>query len=450
MAGCYHCQATDLPLKACVNCRCVHYCGTACQRADWPAHKPECAQLVEAILGGERETAMPPHLERRQAYLRADALELFRIARQESCGALRALSCLATALRCLRAAWVPLDPLPTAERDELAAAAALSTVEYARAHAAVHLRTAPRRCEAAAARCARRVDALREFASAAGRALAADVWEWCALQLHRLHARVRLQLGEAGAAREQLLRALAISSRRPAGGVRLPRALELWAPRQEALDAAHGSFADLAELARLEAREGGAPAKAGSFYEQAVRAGAGNASCALRREVAMLTHHRLHRTRLEVAAILQANPEIMEAHTRSEVRDEHWDQLVELQVECQRAERQCAASWQELIGQAVAENDAKRWSCAAAPFARFLKLEGKERDAQLLASKVAKLHACGGRCRDVMLAGTVAVAEGRSVELDEGLDAEDECALFDEDVWQSIRSTAILTAELTA
>jgi len=35
-------------LSRCAQCRCASYCSTACQRADWPRHKPECLQLKAA------------------------------------------------------------------------------------------------------------------------------------------------------------------------------------------------------------------------------------------------------------------------------------------------------------------------------------------------------------------------------------------------------------------
>ncbi len=35
-------------LKECSTCRSVRYCGRACQKADWPAHKATCKRLQAA------------------------------------------------------------------------------------------------------------------------------------------------------------------------------------------------------------------------------------------------------------------------------------------------------------------------------------------------------------------------------------------------------------------
>ena len=110
--ACQTCRRADRPLKACLRCRCVHYCGRDCQRTDWPGHKAECEELNSALLGGEREITLPLDAAGRSEILEADVVELVGVARQSSCSSTRALSSYATALRCLRAAALPPAEAP--------------------------------------------------------------------------------------------------------------------------------------------------------------------------------------------------------------------------------------------------------------------------------------------------------------------------------------------------
>ncbi|KAL3893040.1 MAG: hypothetical protein SGPRY_014533 [Prymnesium sp.] len=377
-------------------------------RADWASHRHECHEFASASLGGERETTMPVDFARRFQLLQRDALELLRIARQESCPASRALSCLATSWRCVCASGVTGSALKRAERVELSTVCPLVLVEFARAHASVHIIHNPRRCEAVceSARC--RLQALIKIGSASGAELPACVKDWCELEIARLAGRIQLQLGDETAARKQYGRALVLSSR-PSEGVHVEEGLDVWLPSSIQ---SQSSRPDLSQLARIDARKGDAPIKADSYLNQAIASSSPQEGRELRREIAQLTHFRLHRTRLEVNAIVQQNPEIMEATRRSELRDEHWDRIVELQRDCQSAERQCASMWRQLLEEAVDADDAFGWSRAAAPFARFLKGEGEEREAHVLALKIIKLHVCGGKCRDVRLAGAITTTEG--------------------------------------
>ncbi len=42
-------------MHVCAGCRTARYCGAACQRAHWAAHKPVCKVLKAALAGGSYE-----------------------------------------------------------------------------------------------------------------------------------------------------------------------------------------------------------------------------------------------------------------------------------------------------------------------------------------------------------------------------------------------------------
>ena len=46
---CWFCGATGVPLKKCSVCVVAAYCGAACQKADWKAHKGQCAGLKATV-----------------------------------------------------------------------------------------------------------------------------------------------------------------------------------------------------------------------------------------------------------------------------------------------------------------------------------------------------------------------------------------------------------------
>ena len=51
---CDSCGSDELPLKKCAGCGTVAYCGTKCQVAHWPLHRPACKLRKKEI---EREKA---------------------------------------------------------------------------------------------------------------------------------------------------------------------------------------------------------------------------------------------------------------------------------------------------------------------------------------------------------------------------------------------------------
>ena len=50
-------EAAEPRGKLCSGCRAVRYCGPACQKADWPAHKAACRELVRRKAGAEGSIA---------------------------------------------------------------------------------------------------------------------------------------------------------------------------------------------------------------------------------------------------------------------------------------------------------------------------------------------------------------------------------------------------------
>ncbi|KAJ3072512.1 hypothetical protein HDU98_003451 [Podochytrium sp. JEL0797] len=46
---CGTCKTHTAVLKSCGRCKNVHYCSPACQKADWPRHKPDCSSHLATI-----------------------------------------------------------------------------------------------------------------------------------------------------------------------------------------------------------------------------------------------------------------------------------------------------------------------------------------------------------------------------------------------------------------
>ena len=54
-----HCANPDCEgqgLKTCNRCKRLRYCSVACQRAHWPAHKPECKAPAPKAVTKKKET----------------------------------------------------------------------------------------------------------------------------------------------------------------------------------------------------------------------------------------------------------------------------------------------------------------------------------------------------------------------------------------------------------
>ena len=55
--SCWTCGTTGVPLKKCSVCAVAAYCGAGCQKADWKAHKGQCAGLKAGASGGGSSAA---------------------------------------------------------------------------------------------------------------------------------------------------------------------------------------------------------------------------------------------------------------------------------------------------------------------------------------------------------------------------------------------------------
>ena len=56
--SCWSCGATGVPLKKCSVCAVATYCGAGCQKADWKAHKGQCAGLKAGASGSGSSTTV--------------------------------------------------------------------------------------------------------------------------------------------------------------------------------------------------------------------------------------------------------------------------------------------------------------------------------------------------------------------------------------------------------
>jgi splicing suppressor protein 51 len=56
--ACASCAKTDVHLLLCSGCKLVSYCGKACQKAHWKAHKPSCTPIKK-----EKQASSKPEAE---------------------------------------------------------------------------------------------------------------------------------------------------------------------------------------------------------------------------------------------------------------------------------------------------------------------------------------------------------------------------------------------------
>lgn len=216
----------------------------------------------------------------------------------------------------------------------------------------------------------------------------------------------------------------------------------------------------LVKRANLEPRDNGAASMpaAERLCERAVALAETPAEARrARRELATQCAARLHAWRLEAAAHGAA---VERARSRSEVADDVWDRVVELQQSCQRARNRCQAIWPEILAEAVEADDAGCWSRSACRYARFLSAEGSAecaREGKRLAGRVLDVHACGRRCADACLAFAIASSEtGGPVAADfadgatPSAAAEAECTQLAAEGWRATRERERMQRELQA
>jgi len=101
--------------------------------------------------------------------------------------------------------------------------------------------------------------------------------------------------------------------------------------------------------------------------------------------------------------------------------------------------------------QALDADDPSCWSRTAALLCKYVGGEpGRADEARALAAKLGRLHACGGRCRDVLLARAVGEAEAEGPVAEEVAADAPPCALLDAEVWAKMRESEPLKRELQA
>ena len=58
--SCWSRGAMGVPLKLCSKCSVAAYCGAACQKADWKAHKGQCAGLKAGAASASAKGVLGP------------------------------------------------------------------------------------------------------------------------------------------------------------------------------------------------------------------------------------------------------------------------------------------------------------------------------------------------------------------------------------------------------
>lgn len=187
-----------------------------------------------------------------------------------------------------------------------------------------------------------------------------------------------------------------------------------------------------------------------------------NASGSRAERRATLTAHvaRQHELKVEGATHMAA---VMAASSRSELSDDVWDRVVEIQRETQVACNACNSEYPALQLEAIEADAAVCWSHTAVDHAYYLlgQVSAPEVassaaiepavEAKRLANRVLKLHRCAGRCRDAMLANAVLAAEGPFSMADAGAllaTAPETCPALDRGEWLLLKERDKMHREL--
>lgn len=155
-------------------------------------------------------------------------------------------------------------------------------------------------------------------------------------------------------------------------------------------------------------------------------------------------------------------PAVLAAGSRAELDDAVWDRSVEIQRLCAACVRACDEIYPKLLSDHIDADDPQGWSSAAAMYAQFLGAEPDEErvaEAKKLCAKVLTLHRCvagaagaAGCCRDALLAGAVATADGAPFagpEAEAALEgAPERCEYIYGDAWKELTGRERLNREL--
>ena len=170
---------------------------------------------------------------------------------------------------------------------------------------------------------------------------------------------------------------------------------------------------------------------------------------------------RQHTLQIEGSTHVSA---VAAAKSRSELSDEVWDRVVEIQREVQVCCNACESEFPALMLEAIQADDAACWSRTSVIYAHYLlgqvrgagvasssskmepSMEGKR-----LATRVLQIHGCQGRCRDAMLAAALLTAGGPLSPQDaESLlcTATEACSVLHRDEWERVKERDAMQREL--